>query len=49
MNHSDFNNVTDLPEGNGRNEVGAPGYIRASYCDHADNEKFITAMRSLRT
>lgn len=28
--------------------LGAEGFIRASYCDHADNAKFIAAMNSLR-
>jgi histidinol-phosphate aminotransferase len=28
--------------------LGAPGFIRASYCDHADNERFVVAMRALR-
>lgn len=27
--------------------LGAPGFIRASYCDHADNERFVVAMRAL--
>lgn len=27
--------------------LGAEGFIRASYCDHADNERFVVAMRSL--
>ncbi len=27
--------------------LGAPGFIRASYCDHEDNERFVTAMRAL--
>lgn len=28
--------------------LGAEGFIRASYCDREDNEKFVAAMRSLR-
>lgn len=28
--------------------LGAPGFIRASYCDHEDNERFTSAMRNLR-
>ncbi len=28
--------------------LGAPGFIRASYCDHEDNERFVAAMRNLR-
>lgn len=27
--------------------LGDPGHIRASYCDHADNERFVAAMRAL--
>lgn len=28
--------------------LGAAGFIRASYCDHADNERFTSAMRALQ-
>ncbi len=28
--------------------LGSPGFIRASYCDHEDNAKFVAAMRALR-
>lgn len=28
--------------------LGAAGFIRASYCDHDDNEKFTSAMRALQ-
>lgn len=28
--------------------LGAEGFIRASYCDHADNERFTIAMRNLQ-
>ncbi|MFT4048631.1 MAG: histidinol-phosphate transaminase [Solirubrobacterales bacterium] len=28
--------------------LGAEGFIRASYCDHDDNERFVAAMRALR-
>lgn len=28
--------------------LGAPGFLRASYCDHDDNERFVAAMRALR-
>lgn len=29
--------------------LGAEGFIRASYCDHGDNVRFIEAMRALRS
>jgi histidinol-phosphate aminotransferase len=28
--------------------LGAPGFIRASYCERAEHERFIAAMRTFR-